>query len=102
MGTKVKMLSSMSLRNSFLEVAKTVRSAAGGGPVSDNVVTVAGSLAIFKSKIGVSSNSSSDGSGVGNRIGHSSSSSAVNACIEAVVGGGSPAMMDSVSKPTNV
>uniref|UniRef100_A0A915JAS8 Secreted protein n=1 Tax=Romanomermis culicivorax TaxID=13658 RepID=A0A915JAS8_ROMCU len=82
------MLSSMSLRNSFICVAETIRLAAGGSSPGASGGAGGGSLAMLRSKISVSRSLSSDGSGaVGNR-GHSSNSSAVNACTEAIVGNG--------------
>uniref|UniRef100_A0A915J9E0 Uncharacterized protein n=1 Tax=Romanomermis culicivorax TaxID=13658 RepID=A0A915J9E0_ROMCU len=82
------MSSSVSFKKSFIEVTETVRSAEAGGPVGDDVITLPGNSTIFRSKISVSNNLSSHGSGAVVDIGSSNSSSAVNACIEAEVGNG--------------
>uniref|UniRef100_A0A915HT40 Uncharacterized protein n=1 Tax=Romanomermis culicivorax TaxID=13658 RepID=A0A915HT40_ROMCU len=66
---KDEMSSSISFKKLFIEVMETVKSVRAEGPVSDDVMTVVDNFGIFKSKIGVSNNASSDGSGAAVDIG---------------------------------
>uniref|UniRef100_A0A915K6C7 Uncharacterized protein n=1 Tax=Romanomermis culicivorax TaxID=13658 RepID=A0A915K6C7_ROMCU len=87
-GASDKMLLSMSFRKLLICVTETIRSAAAGLLVGADVGTVVGNFVILRSKIGISSSLSSNGSGAVINIGGSSNFSAVNTCAEAVVRNG--------------
>uniref|UniRef100_A0A915KJ19 Uncharacterized protein n=1 Tax=Romanomermis culicivorax TaxID=13658 RepID=A0A915KJ19_ROMCU len=80
-----EMSSSVSLRNSLICVAETIRSAAGH-LLGDSAGAAVGSLAMLRSKISVSWSSSWEGSGAVSNIGCLSNSSPVSKCAEAIVG----------------
>uniref|UniRef100_A0A915IQW6 Uncharacterized protein n=1 Tax=Romanomermis culicivorax TaxID=13658 RepID=A0A915IQW6_ROMCU len=69
-------------------VAVAVRSDGAAGVGRADTSVDSSSLAMFKSKIGISKSSSSAGSTSTPRVGQSSSSSVVSMCTEAVVGMG--------------
>uniref|UniRef100_A0A915KZZ5 Uncharacterized protein n=1 Tax=Romanomermis culicivorax TaxID=13658 RepID=A0A915KZZ5_ROMCU len=87
-GANEEILSSVSLRKSFICVPETVRSVVAEGSCGASGKATSGNLAMLRSKIGVSRSSSLDGSRVVDNRARLNNSSAISAHAEAVVGNG--------------